>query len=103
MWNNSFYLLHKIDAIFSIDSCREALIFKGGTCLRKCYIPDYRFSEDLDFTSINPDFQLDEDLLWQIMSLVLVWSCYWYLLSLLRNAGDWLRPTEPALTPAAIP
>ena len=27
------------------------LLFKGGTCLRKCYIPDYRFSEDLDFTA----------------------------------------------------
>lgn len=25
-------------------------VFKGGTCLRKCYYPDYRFSEDLDFT-----------------------------------------------------
>ena len=25
-------------------------IFKGGTCLRKCFFPDYRFSEDLDFT-----------------------------------------------------
>ena len=24
--------------------------FKGGTCLRKCYIETYRFSEDLDFT-----------------------------------------------------
>ncbi len=29
------------------------LIFKGGTCLRKCYFPDYRFSEDLDFTATN--------------------------------------------------
>jgi len=28
-----------------------SLIFKGGTCLRKCYFPDYRFSEDLDFTA----------------------------------------------------
>lgn len=27
------------------------LVFKGGTCLRKCYFPDYRFSEDLDFTA----------------------------------------------------
>ena len=27
------------------------LRFKGGTCLRKCYFPDYRFSEDLDFTA----------------------------------------------------
>lgn len=24
---------------------------QGGTCLRKCYFPDYRFSEDLDFTA----------------------------------------------------
>ena len=27
------------------------LVFKGGTCLRKCYFGDYRFSEDLDFTA----------------------------------------------------
>ena len=25
-------------------------VFKGGTCLRKCYFETYRFSEDLDFT-----------------------------------------------------
>ena len=24
--------------------------FKGGTCLKKCYLDTYRFSEDLDFT-----------------------------------------------------
>lgn len=29
-------------------------IFKGGTCLKKCYLETYRFSEDLDFT-ILPD------------------------------------------------
>jgi len=29
------------------------LVFKGGTCLRKCYFPDYRFSEDLDFTATS--------------------------------------------------
>lgn len=68
--DKDWVLGHFVDAIFSIDSCREALIFKGGTCLRKCYIPDYRFSEDLDFTSISPDFQLDEDLLRQIISIV---------------------------------
>ena len=27
------------------------LAFRGGTCLRKCYFPEYRFSEDLDFTA----------------------------------------------------
>lgn len=32
-------------------------IFKGGTCLRKCYYETYRFSEDLDFTVVagGPD------------------------------------------------
>jgi predicted nucleotidyltransferase component of viral defense system len=29
-------------------------VFKGGTCLKKCYIETYRFSEDLDFT-VLPD------------------------------------------------
>ena len=24
--------------------------FKGGTCLKKCYVETWRFSEDLDFT-----------------------------------------------------
>jgi predicted nucleotidyltransferase component of viral defense system len=27
-------------------------VFKGGTCLKKCYVETYRFSEDLDFTVI---------------------------------------------------
>ncbi len=39
---------------------KETWIFKGGTCLKKIYLADYRFSEDLDFSlkeeaSINPD------------------------------------------------
>ena len=29
---------------------RESWVFKGGTCLKKCYFETYRFSEDLDFT-----------------------------------------------------
>ena len=27
-------------------------VFKGGTCLKKCYLETYRFSEDLDFTIV---------------------------------------------------
>ncbi len=30
-------------------------VFKGGTCLKKCYFESYRFSEDLDFTISNLD------------------------------------------------
>ncbi len=33
---------------------REALVFKGGTALKRCYFADYRFSEDLDFTLAAP-------------------------------------------------
>lgn len=40
---------------------RDSWVFKGGTCLKKCYFETYRFSEDLDFTlrdasHINADF-----------------------------------------------
>jgi uncharacterized protein len=29
---------------------KDLLIFKGGTCLKKIFFEDYRYSEDLDFT-----------------------------------------------------
>ncbi|MBW2108975.1 MAG: nucleotidyl transferase AbiEii/AbiGii toxin family protein [Deltaproteobacteria bacterium] len=37
-------------------------VFKGGTCLKKCYFETYRFSEDLDFTLPGTD-SLDEKFL----------------------------------------
>lgn len=33
---------------------RKKLAFKGGTALRRCWVEGYRFSEDLDFTLIDP-------------------------------------------------
>lgn len=36
--------------IFSHSKLNKNWIFKGGTCLKKCYFKEYRFSEDLDFT-----------------------------------------------------
>ena len=38
-------------------------VFKGGTCLRKCYYETYRLSEDLDFTIVNKGPEAPEDLL----------------------------------------
>lgn len=38
----------------------DAWAFKGGTCLKKCYIETYRFSEDLDFTLL-PHASRDPD------------------------------------------
>ncbi len=36
--------------------------FKGGTCLKKCYIETYRFSEDLDFTIMPGGLFLPDDI-----------------------------------------
>lgn len=37
---------------------KNVLVFKGGTALHKMYFPDWRFSEDLDFTTVG---QLGKD------------------------------------------
>ena len=47
-------------------------VFKGGTCLKKCYFETYRFSEDLDFTLTNPDY-LNEEFLLAAFSDISAW------------------------------
>ena len=39
---------------------KNKLLFKGGTALRKIYFPDYRLSEDLDFTYHGDDYKVEE-------------------------------------------
>lgn len=46
--------------IGSNKSLGASWVFKGGTCLKKCYIETYRFSEDLDFT-VLPDGPIEPD------------------------------------------
>ncbi|MFT6747495.1 MAG: putative nucleotidyltransferase component of viral defense system [Glaciecola sp.] len=48
-----------------------ALIFKGGTCLKKIHIEDYRYSEDMDFT-INPEMEneITDDEIYQAFDTV---------------------------------
>ena len=36
-----------------VPALSSTLVFKGGTALKKCYFGEYRFSEDLDFSSIG--------------------------------------------------
>ena len=45
------------------EALRQTWIFKGGTCLRKCYYETYRFSEDLDFTIVDGGPEEPDDLL----------------------------------------
>ncbi len=68
--DKDWVLGHFIDAIYSVKVLKESLIFKGGTCLKKCYLPDYRFSEDIDFTSTDEKFVLTEGYLKKVIELV---------------------------------
>ncbi len=58
--DKDWVLGHFLAAIYSEQKLRELLIFKGGTCLKKCWFPDYRFSEDLDFTCRTTEFELTQ-------------------------------------------
>jgi uncharacterized protein len=44
-------LSYVLASVFEDDVLARCLVFKGGTALRKAYLPDYRFSVDLDFTA----------------------------------------------------
>ena len=68
--DKDWVLGHFIDAIYTMPECRNNLIFKGGTCLKKCRFPDYRFSEDLDFTATNENFVFDMKMLKKIVEVV---------------------------------
>lgn len=47
-------------------------LFKGGTCLKKCYFETYRFSEDLDFTVLNPA-HLSGEFLARVFNQIAAW------------------------------
>lgn len=58
--------------IFRHPELRDGWIFKGGTCLKKCYFETYRFSEDLDFT-LRDEVQLNEDFLKKCFAEIAGW------------------------------
>lgn len=51
---------------------RESWVFKGGTCLKKCFFETYRFSEDLDFT-LTDAAHLDDGFLRQTFAEIGEW------------------------------
>jgi predicted nucleotidyltransferase component of viral defense system len=58
--------------IYAHAELAESWIFKGGTCLKKCFFETYRFSEDLDFTLRNEP-HLDEAFLKRVFAEVGAW------------------------------
>lgn len=59
--------------IYQHAALAENWIFKGGTCLKKCYFETYRFSEDLDFTLADSS-PIDQE----------------FLVSVFREIGEWI-------------
>lgn len=58
--------------IYAHEELAESWIFKGGTCLKKCFFETYRFSEDLDFT-LRDEAQLDESFLKRVFTEIGAW------------------------------
>lgn len=54
------YMLTIVSKIVFDSPLRDKLIFKGGTAIHHCYLPQYRFSEDLDFTAVDKTISLSE-------------------------------------------
>jgi predicted nucleotidyltransferase component of viral defense system len=68
--DKDWVLGHVLYGLFSHEVLGKQLIFKGGTCLRKCYFEDYRFSEDLDFTLMAADVQISQSMIEDVFSEV---------------------------------
>jgi len=45
-----YVITEVLKALSQLTTLNRLLVFKGGTALRKVYFPDWRYSEDLDFT-----------------------------------------------------
>ena len=58
--------------IYAHEELAESWLFKGGTCLKKCFFETYRFSEDLDFTLRN-EAHIDEGFLKRVFGEVGAW------------------------------
>jgi len=54
------YFLAVVSKIIFDSAMKEKLIFKGGTALHHVYLPQLRFSEDLDFSSSTNKIELGE-------------------------------------------
>lgn len=53
------YVLGWLLAALAKSDGRALWVFKGGTCIKKCFFETYRFSEDLDF-SLTPEAPYSE-------------------------------------------
>lgn len=53
-----------LQGVSSHEKLSKAVVFKGGTALKKAYFENYRFSEDLDFTLLDNEISTNEIFNW---------------------------------------
>jgi len=58
--------------IYNHEKLASDWVFKGGTCLKKCFFETYRFSEDLDFT-LKDESHLDAEFLEGVFAEIAEW------------------------------
>lgn len=68
--DKNWVLGHLLAVLFEKKWAQENLVFKGGTCLKKCYFEKYRFSEDLDFTLKDKDLQITNRMLQSVCDTI---------------------------------
>lgn len=85
--------------IFAHPEIAGSWVFKGGTCLKKCYFETYRFSEDLDFTLLDPA-HLDEAFLKRVFGEVAAWIYERTGLEFPANLQDFEMLTNPRGNPS---
>jgi predicted nucleotidyltransferase component of viral defense system len=56
--DKDYVLGHFLNELFRQNWAINNFLFKGGTCLKKCFFEEYRFSEDIDITIIDQNFEL---------------------------------------------
>jgi predicted nucleotidyltransferase component of viral defense system len=54
------YFLAVVSKVINESELSKKIVFKGGTALHHCYIPQMRFSEDLDFSLPGDNMTVDE-------------------------------------------
>ncbi|HED38416.1 MAG TPA: nucleotidyl transferase AbiEii/AbiGii toxin family protein, partial [Ignavibacteria bacterium] len=79
--DKDWVLGHLLNAFYSFEDIRNSFVFKGGTCLKKCYFEDYRFSEDLDFTILDRGFPVNRAFINRIIKIAEIKSEIRFFLS----------------------
>jgi len=83
--DKDWVLGHLLNGIVSFEELKNLLIFKGGTCLKKCFFENYRFSEDLDFTLLDEKFEITEKLIRAILKITEKNSGAFFDFKLIKN------------------